>query len=160
MKRPLIVLTILVSCTFALAKDECQQTGSYKIYSNAFLSQATGDVVGHELALKTSIGNSYEALLYIYEGVPNLDGISLVGQRQGATISLEGDWTEELVEMPSRNLVTQTRHVKLKGRISGKHFQGSLQIDRDSSPISLQLTNNIWLCSPEVVGQRPTTNSQ
>jgi hypothetical protein len=145
---------------FAFAKDECKQTASYKIYSNAFLSQETGDVVGRELALKASTGDSYEALLYIYEGVPNLDGIPLVGHMQGATISLEWDWTEELVEMPSKNHVTQTRHVELKGRISGRHFRGSLQIDRDSSPISLKLANNIWLCSPDVVGQRPTTNSQ
>jgi hypothetical protein len=157
MKRLLIVL---MSCTAALAKDECQQTATYKIYSNAFYSQETGDVGGYELALKPTTGNSYEALLYVYEGVPTLDGISLVGHRQGTTVSLEGNWRQELVEHPSKRNITQTQHVKLKGRISGSHFRGSVQIDNDSSSLSLKLVNYIWRCSPQAISNRAPTNSQ
>jgi hypothetical protein len=154
MKLILIVLTVLTSCTFALAKDECVQTASYKIYSNAFLSQETGDVGGYELALKPTTGNSYEALLYIYEGAPILAGIPLVGGKQGATISLE--WHQELVEHPLN--ITQAQHIELKGRISGNHFRGSLQIDNDSSSLSLKLVNYIWLCSPQAIARRSKAN--
>ena len=160
MKWLAILLIVAASGTSAFAKDECQQTATYKIYSNAFLSQETGDVGGYELALKPTTGNSYEALLYVYEGVPTLDGISLVGNRQGTAVSLEGDWRQELVEYPSKRNITQTQHVKLKGYISGSHFRGSVQIDQDSSPLSLKLVNHIWLCSPQAIARRPKTNDQ
>ncbi len=160
MNRLMILFTVVVSCGFSSAKDECPQTLVYRIYSNAFFPEESGDVVGYDLALKPTNGNSYESLLYIYEGAPNLDGISLVGDRKGATISLEGDWREELVEYPSKRNITRIQHVKLKGRISERHFRGLLQLDSTSFPLSLKLANHIWLCKPQEAGQRPTTNDQ
>jgi hypothetical protein len=158
MKHLVILLIVTAICIPAFAKDECQQTATYKIYSNAFLSQETGDVGGYELALKPPTGDSYEALLYVYEGVPTLAGIPLVGNRHGASVSLEGDWRQELVEYPSKRNITQTLHVRLKGRISGSHFRGAVQIDQDSSPLLLKLVNHTWLCSPQAIARRSKAN--
>jgi hypothetical protein len=146
MKHAVVVLTMIAFCTFGFAKNECPQTTTYRIYSNAFYSKETGDVGGYELALKPTTGNSYDALLYIYEGAPNTDGIAMTGTGQAPTISLEGNWIEELIEYPSKRHVTDTKHVKLKGRFSKAKFSGLVQIDNDSSPFSLKSTNHIWLC--------------
>jgi hypothetical protein len=158
MKRLLILVTFAAAYTLAAAKDECPQTNADRIYSDAFYSQEAGDVVGYELALKPVSGDSYNALLYIYQGVPNKNGILLTGTRRASTISLEGDWVEELIEYPSKQNTTHRQHVKLEGRLSKSLFRGHLQVDNYSSQLSLRPVNHIWLCTPQHAGQRPTTS--
>ena len=159
MKRAIILLTVAAFCVFASAKEDCPQPVTYKFYSDAWLSEETGDVLGEELALKATTGDSYAALLYLYEGAPNTDGIALTGVLQGGTLSLEGDWMEDLIEYPSKRHITHTQHVKFKGRLSKSRFRGSMQIGNESSPVSMRLVNHIWLCNPQS-NQRPRTNDQ
>jgi hypothetical protein len=141
---PFILILIFVAT--AAAVDECPQAATYRFFSNAFLSGETGDVGGFELALTATKGHGYEALLYVYEGVANKDGISLAGDREHSGISLHGDWREELVEYPSKRHITQTRPVKLDRKMSENDFRGNVQIGSDSRQISLHRVNQIWLC--------------
>jgi hypothetical protein len=53
-------------------------TAQMQIYSNAYISKETGDVVGYELAIKQHDDSTVDALLYVYEGAPNDDGIPTV----------------------------------------------------------------------------------
>jgi hypothetical protein len=106
-------------------------------------------VGGYELAIRLAKGNSVEALLYVYEGVPNRDGISLAGIRQGSKISFKGDWHQELIEYPSKQMVTKTQHVELNGQISQRNFRGLLQMDDYSSSLSLRTVSHIWLCNSQ-----------
>ena len=98
MKFIVAFIHVLVFVGTALAADECPKATTYRFFSNAFLSEETGDVGGFELALTATNSHGYEAQLFVYEGVANKDGISLVGSREGSGISLHGDWREELVE--------------------------------------------------------------
>ena len=139
-------IQILVFMATAAAVDECPQAATYRFFSNAFLSQETGDVGGFELALAATKGHGYEALLYVYEGVANKDGISLAGDHDRSGISLHGDWREELVEYPSKRRITQTRPVKLDGKVSEDDFHGKVQIGSESRQISLHRVSQIWLC--------------
>ncbi|HXM22856.1 MAG TPA: hypothetical protein VN948_16475 [Terriglobales bacterium] len=137
---------VLVFMATAAALDECPQAGTYRFFSNAFLSEETGDVGGFELALTATKGHGYDALLYVYEGVANKDGISLEGDRERSGISLHGDWREELVEYPSKRHIMQTRPVKVDGKMSEKDFRGKVQIGSDSRHVSLHRVTQIWLC--------------
>jgi|KBSMisStandDraft_5_1062788.scaffolds.fasta_scaffold07015_8 hypothetical protein len=159
MKWLMIVLTVAATWTFVQGKDECPQNTVYKFYSDARLSEETGDVLGDELALKPTAGDFYDALLYLYEGAPNTDGIALSGVLQGGILSLEGDWIEDLIEYPSKRHISRTQHVRLKGQMSKSRFRGSMQIGDESSPVSLRLVTHIWLCKPQT-DQRPTTTNQ
>ena len=61
MKWLMIVLTVAATWTFVQGKDECPQNTVYKFYSDARLSEETGDVLGDELALKPTAGDFYDA---------------------------------------------------------------------------------------------------
>jgi hypothetical protein len=137
MKLIVAFIQVLVFAATAAAIDECPQAARYRFFSNAFLSEETRDVGGFELALTATKGHGYETLLYVYEGVAEKDGISLVGDRERSGISLHGDWREELVEYPSKRHITQTRPVKLDGKVSEDDFRGEIQIGSDSRQISL-----------------------
>jgi hypothetical protein len=54
-----------------------------RIYSNAVVSEETGDVSGFELAVKKLNDSTVDALLYVYEGAPNNNGIHLQGRTSG-----------------------------------------------------------------------------
>ena len=146
MKFIVAFIQVLVFVGTAVAIDECPKAATYNFFSNAFLSEETGDVGGLDLALTPTKGQGYEALLFVYEGVANKDGISLVGDREGSEISLHGDWREELVEYPGKRHITQTRPVKLDGKMSEDGFRGKIQIGSDSRQISLHRVRQIWLC--------------
>ena len=146
MKFIVAFIQVLVFVGTAVAIDECPKAATYNFFSNAFLSEETGDVGGLDLALTPTKGQGYEALLFVYEGVANKDGISLVGDREGSGISLHGDWREELVEYPGKRHITQTRPVKLDGKMSEDGFRGKMQIGSDSRQISLHRVRQIWLC--------------
>ena len=39
-----------------------------QVYSNAFVHEETGDLLGYDLAVKREAGSGVDALLYVYEG--------------------------------------------------------------------------------------------
>jgi hypothetical protein len=64
-----VLLTALLALLIAsrasdvsASKDECAQTAHMRIYSNAYLSEETGDVVGHDLALEQRNDSAVDAL--------------------------------------------------------------------------------------------------
>jgi hypothetical protein len=145
-KLTVALIQVLVFVGTAVALDDCPNAATYKVFSNAFLSEETGDVGGFELALTATKGHGYEALLFVYEGVANKDGISLAGDRDRSGISLHGEWREKLVEYPSKRHITQTRPVKVDGKVSEDDFRGKIQIGGDSRQVSLHRASQIWLC--------------
>lgn len=86
------------AATRNVSGDECDQTARSRIYSNAYFIKEARDVVGCELALQQPDGISIGALLFVYEGVANKDGISVSGQFSSGKIKMEGDWVEHLIE--------------------------------------------------------------
>jgi hypothetical protein len=120
-----------------------------RIYSNAFLSKETGDVGGYELAIERHNDTSVDALLYVYEGAPNDDGISISGQASGKRVTLEGEWVEHLIEYPSKKEIVQTHHVKIDGTLGSRWFQSSVTIGGLVTPerVRLKRVDHIWLCN-------------
>ena len=155
MNRLAILVQLTALVVFASATDECAQLRASKVYSDAYFVAEAGDVVGKELALKHVSGKTYQGLLYIYEGVPNNQAIPLTGTLNGADISLQGDWRQDLVEHPSNRHITNTKHLELDGRLSERNFRGSFQIDGNPSPISLRRVSYIWLCKPQKPSNKP-----
>jgi hypothetical protein len=94
------VLTIAASCALAqgTSDDICMRTASMRIYSNAVFSEETGDVSGFELAVRKLSDSTVDALLYVYEGAPNNEGIHLQGHTSGKKLTLEGNWDEHLIQ--------------------------------------------------------------
>ena len=84
------------------SQDECALTSRSQIYSNAAFNEEAGDVVGEELAIHRHNDNSIGARLYIYEGEPNLDGISVSGKLSEGNLMMKGQWIEHLIEEPSK----------------------------------------------------------
>jgi len=66
------------------------------IYSDAYYSNETGDVNGFELALDKSDTPRRKALLFVYEGAANNDGIPLPVTTDGNNLVIKGTWTEHL----------------------------------------------------------------
>jgi hypothetical protein len=82
---------------------------SLKVYSNAAYVEEAGDVIGYELAFEQRSSRSIKAHLYIYQGVPNLDSISLSGKFSGGKVTMEGNWIQHLIEEPSKKEITEVR---------------------------------------------------
>jgi hypothetical protein len=86
------------------AQDQCAQTAHMRIYLRAFVAPESGDLDGYELALEQRSSSAVRALLYVYEGAANDDGILLSGSLSGKKLILQGDWVERLTEyLPKRN---------------------------------------------------------
>jgi hypothetical protein len=129
--------------------DECARTAHLQIYSNAVFIEEAGDVVGYELALQRRSGGSIAAVLYIYEGAPNKDGISVSGRISGGTVMMEGKWILHLVEEPSHKEVVETHSVRIDGTLDSTSFRGSVKIDGfdNHSKIRLKRVDHIWMCT-------------
>ena len=129
-------------------EDECARTSQMRIYSNAFLSKETGDVGGIELALLEHDDSIVDALLYIYEGAANDDGIHLPGRIAGKRVTVEGNWEERVVEYPSKREVVQTHFVSIDGTLDSTWFRGRIKIQGLSMPATIQLkrVKHIWVC--------------
>jgi hypothetical protein len=84
------------------SKDECAQTTHMRIYSNAYLSEETGDVVGYDLALEQRNDSAVDALLYLYQGQAHDDGIRISGSLSGKKLTLKGSWVEHRIEYPEK----------------------------------------------------------
>jgi hypothetical protein len=150
----LIVIFLLVigSCGLtqqAAPEDRCARTAHMQVYSNAYLSEETGDVGGFELALRRHTDSTVDALLYVYEGAPNDDGIPLSGHIVGEKLTVEGTWTEHLVEYPSKEEIVQPHLVKIVGTLGSASFAGRIEIEGMASngeKSRLKRLGQIWLC--------------
>ncbi len=85
-----------------VSADECEKTAGMQVYSNVFVHEETGDLLGYELAIKRHANSGTDALLYVYEGGNSDAGVPLSGQISNNRLSLQGTWVEHLVEYPSK----------------------------------------------------------
>lgn len=92
-----IVVCTLASSAFLQAQQQpsCVKTALMRIYSSAFVQKETGDILGYELGIKQNDDSSVNALLYVYEGAANDDGIPLSGRISGKNLAVQGDWVEQ-----------------------------------------------------------------
>ncbi|HLW97924.1 MAG TPA: hypothetical protein VKR82_04710 [Candidatus Acidoferrales bacterium] len=146
----LIAMTLSATLvgTLVASEDECDRTVQMRVYSNAYLVKEVGDVVGYELAVQRREGNSIDALLYVYEGAPNKDGISVSGHIAGGKLVMEGDRVEHLIEQPSNKEIVETHHVTVNGALDSTWFRGTIMIAGFATPIKVRLRHvtHIWLC--------------
>jgi hypothetical protein len=132
----------------ATSADKCVQTSQMRVYSSANISEETGDVVGYELAIKRHDDSAVDALLYVYEGAPNDEGIPLSGNISGKELAIEGNWVQHLVEYPSKREIIQTQFVKIDGTLDSSSFQGKLEIEGIGAKeeVRLKRRERIWVC--------------
>jgi hypothetical protein len=151
----LTTLSVLMMGSFGLAQgtpdDECIRTTSMRIYSNAVVSEETGDVSGFELAVGKPSNSTVVARLYVYEGAPNNNGIQLEGHISDKTLILEGNWDEHLIEYPGKKEIVQHHFVRINGRHDPTWFRGKITIKEvsglsDDEDVRLQHVGHIWLC--------------
>ena len=128
------------------SQDECARTAHLQSYSNAVFVEEAGDVVGYELVIQQRNRNSAKALFYIYEGVPNEDGISMSGQISDRKLTMEGDWVLHLIEEPSEKEIVETRRVELTGTLDSNRFRGTIKISGLTTPVTLKRVGQIWMC--------------
>jgi hypothetical protein len=129
-------------------EDECVRIAHSQIYSNAFLSNETGDVLGLELVLDEGRNDSaVQALLYLYEGAPNKDGSHISGNISGKKLMLKGALVEHPIEYPSKKEIVEARSVSIDGTLDSTSFRGNVRIEV-MKPMSVRLNrvDNIWLC--------------
>jgi hypothetical protein len=127
------------------AEDECARTSKMWVYSNAVVSEESGDLVGYELALVEK-GSTVEALLFVYEGAPR-DGVSLPGRISGKKLTIEGTWAEHLVEYPSKKEIVQTSSVKIEGTLDPERFRGTITIEGGPpQQVHLKRVGHTWMC--------------
>ncbi|HEV2101676.1 MAG TPA: hypothetical protein VGR58_02755 [Candidatus Acidoferrum sp.] len=119
-----------------------------QVYSNAFFSEEAGDVVGYELALQKLNGDAIDARLYIYQGEPNKDGISMSGQISGGKLTIKGNWVQHSIEFPSKKEIVETQLVGVDGTLNSTQFRGTIRVEGLVAPIKVGLkrVDHIWLC--------------
>jgi hypothetical protein len=145
----IIIATVAVLYPLHLGakEDECTRTANMRVYSNAFLSEETGDLVGYELALKQAGDSTVEASLFVYEGAPD-EGIRLPGRISGKNLTVEGNWLERQVEYPSKKEVVVTHAVEIDGTLDSDWFRGTIKIGGLVTPgrVRLKRVDRIWVC--------------
>lgn len=139
--------------------DECALTAQMDIYSNAQVSKVTGDVSGFELALDKPEVSQRQALLFVYEGAANTDGIPLTATMDGNNWTIEGTWVEHLTEYPSKKDIVQKHFVRITGALNPKVFRGTISIEGlqivNPERMLLKRGKQIWVCrSTSPVRQR------
>jgi hypothetical protein len=130
------------------SEDKCARTAQMRIYSNAFVHKETGDVLGYELALEQRNRSTADALLYVYEGAPNEDGIQISGPNSGKKVKLEGTWDEHLTGYPSEKEIVKTHFVRISGTLDSIWFRGTVNIEGMVTPekVRLKRVDRLWLC--------------
>ena len=126
--------------------DECSRIANLSTYSNAVYVEEAGDVVGYELVVQQNDGHSISALLYVYEGVPNEDGISVSGQISDKGLTMKGTWVLHLIEHPSGKEVVETQPIEVTGTLGSKRFNGTITISGNPETVVLKRADHIWLC--------------
>jgi hypothetical protein len=127
--------------------DECKRTAGMQVWSNVFVHEETGDLLGYDLAIKPE-GSQVDALLYVYEGGESDAGISLSGQTSKNRLSIQGTWVEHLIEYPSKREIVQTHLVKIVGTLDAAAFRGDVIIEgmAERGQIQLKRVKRIWSC--------------
>jgi len=149
----LSLLTISVCNSFGQStlQDECAQTAQMDVYSDAHVSEATGDLGGFELALDKPSASPRKALLFVYEGAANGDGRPLALTTDGNNVAIKGTWTEHGTEYPSKKDVVQTHFVKITGTLTPKMFRGTISIEGleivNPEHMQLKRAKQIWICA-------------
>ena len=118
------------------------------VYSNVFVHEETGDVLGYDLALKRKGDLGVDALLYVYEGGNSDEGVPLSGQVSKSRLSVQGTWVEHLVEYPSKKEIVQTHSVRIVGTLDSTAFRGDLTIEGmgEREHVQLKRAKRIWSC--------------
>jgi hypothetical protein len=131
-----------------IPKADCGPTVKMRVYSDAYLSEETGDVGGTELAITEKKDSKVNALLFFYEGEPNDEAIPMSGSTANKHLRLQGNWVEHLVEYPSKKEIIQTHFVIVDGTLDLATFQGDLKIEGLASPVKARLKRvpQIWVC--------------
>jgi hypothetical protein len=132
----------------AVTEPDCGRTAKMRVYSDADLSEETGDVGGTELAITEKKDSTVDALLFVYEGAPNDEAISLSGSTANKHLTLQGNWVEHLVEYPSKKEIVQTHFVTVDGTLDLATFRGELKIEGLAFPVKARLKRvpQIWVC--------------
>lgn len=119
------------------------------IYSNARVSDVTGDLGGFELALGNPNRPRRKALLFMYEGSIS-DGIPLTAIMNGGDVLIQGTWVEHLTAGPSKKDIVQKHLVRLVGTLTPKMLLGTISIEgfQIANPDKLRLKRvaQIWAC--------------
>lgn len=131
------------------SEDVCAKTAHLRTYSNAVFVEEAGDVVGYELVFQRSNGSFVSALLYVYEGVPTKDGISVSGQLSSGKVAMQGNWVVHAIEGPSKKQVVETHAVEISGNLDSKRFRGTITISGSAESLTLKRVEHIWLCKPK-----------
>lgn len=127
-------------------EDPCLKTAGMQVYSNVFMHEETGDLLGYDLAIKRLGSSGAEALLYIYEGGEAGEGIPLSGQVSKNQVTLRGTWIEHLLEYPSKRKILEQRSVEILGILTLANFSGELTISDDHQHVRLKRVKKIWSC--------------
>jgi hypothetical protein len=150
----LLLVAAGFSSTILLAQkpgssDECARTFGMKVYSNVFIHEETGDLLGYELAIKRNADSSVDALLYVYEGGDSDDGIPLSGQVVNKRLAVQGTWVEHLIEYPSKRTIVEKHFVKIVGDLGPAALSGELTIEgmNEREAVRLKHVKRIWSCT-------------
>jgi hypothetical protein len=130
------------------SENECVRTAHMRIYSVTRVSKETGDLDGYELALEEHKDSTVEALLFVYEGAANDEGIPISGRVSGNSLTMEGTWNEHLIEYPSKKEIVVTHFVRIEGTLDPAWFRGTLKIEGLDTPANVRLKriDRIWTC--------------
>jgi hypothetical protein len=153
----LLLLFGSVSCemsaqtTHDSSPSECTQTAKMDVYSNAYLHDETGDLLGYDLAISKPGGVDRIALLYVYEGGLTERGIPLSVIVQGKTLLITGEWTEELIEYPSQRKIVEKHRVRLRLKMVPEALSGTVYIEGmdKRQPVRLRQVKHVWSCASE-----------
>jgi len=149
----LLLAVVALSATLlaqnTVPADECERTARMQVYSNVFVHEETGDLLGYDLALKRKVDSGVDALLYVYEGGDSDAGVPLSGQISNNRLSVEGTWVEHLIEYPSKKEIVQTHFVKIVGTLDAAAFRGDLKIEGmgEREQVKLKRVKRIWSCN-------------
>ena len=125
------------------------KTAGMQVYSNVFMDEETGDLLGYDLAIKRQGSSGAEALLYVYEGGGAGEGIPLSGQVSKNRLTLKGTWVEHLLEYPSKRKILEQHSVEILGTLTPAYFRGEVTISemRDHQHVRLKRVKKIWSCN-------------
>jgi hypothetical protein len=148
----LTVFLIVVSSISGLGAsgNACARTAHMRIYSATRVSKETGDLDGYELAFEEHKDSTVEALLFVYEGAANDEGIPISGRVSGKNLTMEGTWNEHQIEYPSKKEIVVTHFVRIEGTLDPAWFRGTLKIEGLDTPANVRLKriDRIWTCKP------------
>jgi hypothetical protein len=141
------VLTAAAQTVPPADKSLCSRTAQMRVFSSAFFSKESGDVVGYNFAVSSSETSS-DALLFVYEGAPNNDGIPLRSQQSGDKLSVSGTWVERQIEYPSKKEIVVTHPVMIEGLLRQNSLEGHITIGglQTLETLRMKRVKHLWLC--------------